>query len=179
MNISPNVGVPVGGSIETRRMLRYLLLATVIVLGVAIGIAGWTNRDLIRIKIASAYGAANPAPGRLGRIGIEPEKGLHGDAPWALSALPECLVQTSESTGPPAYVRKHLPPGATPVAAPGLLRYGDCTISLTDGEAYVRRGADRFRIPPRVRFYRAPGALALLREGSDGNELRVYQPAHR
>jgi hypothetical protein len=160
-------------------MLRYLLLATIIVLGTAVGIAGWVNRDMIRIKIAAAYGSAPPKPEALSTVASVSEKGLRGDAPWALSALPECLVQTSKSTGQLTFVLRHLPTGAAAIAVPASLRYGDCTISLTDDEAYVRRGADRFRIPPHVRFYRAPGALALLREGSGGNELRVYEPARR
>jgi hypothetical protein len=69
----------------------------------------------------------------------------------------------------------HLPRGSVAVAAPVVLNYGDCTISVAGDEAYVKRGVDRYRIPPRVRFYRAPGFLALLREDSVGNELRVYQ----
>lgn len=139
--------------------------------------AGWVNRDLIRIKIASVYARVNPKPQAANRAGGAATNGLRGDAPWALSALPECLIQTSETTGPRAYVVGHLPAGATPIAPPATLRYGDCTISLSGDEAYVRRGNDRFRIPPPVRFYRASGALALLRESSNGNELRVYQPA--
>jgi hypothetical protein len=156
-------------------MLRYFALATVIVLAVAVAVAGWVNRDVIRIRIASAYGAVPPKPEPSSTVGSASEKGLYGDAPWALSALPECLVQTSETTGPPAFVHGHLPAGVVPVAVPATLKYGDCTILLTDDEAYVNRGDDRFRIPPRVRFYRAPGVLALLREDPNGNELRVYE----
>ena len=43
-------------------MLRYLLLSTVIVFAVAIVVAGWVNRDLIRIKIASVYARVAPKP---------------------------------------------------------------------------------------------------------------------
>lgn len=158
-------------------MLRYLFLSACIVVGVVMVVAGWVNRDLIRIKIASVYARVNPKPQAANRIGAVAATGLRGDAPWALSALPECLVQTSETTGPRAYVVDHLPAGAVPIAPPATLRYGNCTISVADDEAYVRRGNDRFRIPPSVRFYRASGSLALLRESSNGNELRVYQPA--
>ena len=160
-------------------MLRYYLLATVIVLAVAVGIAGWVNRDALRIKIASAYARVNPKPDAAAARGEGSHRGIRGDAPWALSALPECLIQTSKSTGPQGYVRGRLPPGVQPVAPPATLRYGDCTLLVTDGEVFVRRGEDRFRIPPHVRLYRAPGVLALLREGPDGNELRVYEPANQ
>ena len=156
-------------------MLRYLVLATVIVLAIATAVAGWVNRDAIRIKIASVYARVSPKPQPSTAPGAGPSKGLRGDAPWALSALPECLIQTSESTGPLPYVLGHLPPAAAPVAEPATLRYGDCTIEVAGGEAFVRRGDDRFRIPPRVRFYRGRGVLALLRTGPNGNELRVYE----
>ena len=157
-------------------MLRYLAIATVIVLACAIVAAGWINRDLIRIKIASVYARVHPNPQPPNAPGRETKLGLRGDAPWALSALPECLMQMSETTGPLDYVLKHVPAGAQPIGSPASLQYGDCTILLSDDEAYVRRGNDRYRIPPRVRFYRGAGVLALVRESSNGNELRVYQP---
>jgi len=158
-------------------MIRYLLLSTVIVVGAAVLATAWVNRDLIRIKIAAAYkhgpaknGFANsatpPAPAR-----------LLGDAPWILSALPGCLTQLSVSKGPPAYVRAHLPRGATRVAPHATLTYGDCRIMISGDEAYVRRGVDYLRIPPRAQFYRAGELLALVRESSEGTELRVYQSA--
>jgi hypothetical protein len=147
----------------------------VIVVGGAVLATAWVNRDLIRIRIASVY-AGSPKPAAPN----EPIAGggapLRGDAPWALSALPECLIQTSESTGPSSYVRAHLPPGALAVAPPARLVYGDCAISIVGDEAYVQRGNDRLRIPPHVRFYRAAGLLAMIRETPKGAELRVYQP---
>jgi len=77
-------------------MLRYLLISTAIVLTIAIVVAGWVNRDLIRIKIASVYARVAPKPGPSNSPERAKEAGLAGDAPWALSALPECLTQTSE-----------------------------------------------------------------------------------
>jgi hypothetical protein len=160
-------------------VIRYLLLSTVIVLAVAVVVAGWTNRDLIRIKLASVYAHAHAPP----HSGSTSDQGsgapLRGDAPWALSALPECLIQMSKSTGSQTYVRAHLPPTAVPITGPATLVYGDCSISIVGDEAYVRRGSDRLRIPPRAQFYRAGGLLALIRETAQGAELRVYQPARR
>lgn len=158
-------------------MLRYLVLAAIIVFAIAIAVAGWVNREAIRIKIASVYVRVSPKPQASNAPGSGSSKGLRGDAPWALSALPECLTQTSETTGPLAYVLRHLPNGVTPVVPPATLHYGDCTIDVAAGEAWVRRGEDRFRIPPHVQLYRGPAVLALLRTGSTGNELRVYEPA--
>ncbi|MGB6519596.1 MAG: hypothetical protein WBE79_13955, partial [Candidatus Cybelea sp.] len=87
-------------------------------------------------------------------------------------------IQMSESSGSVAYVRAHLPPGAVAIVPPATLVYGDCSIRIDGSEAFVRRGADRLRIPPRVHFYRADGFLALIRETAPGAELRIYQPAH-
>jgi hypothetical protein len=158
--------------------LRYLLLSTAIVVGAAMGVSAWVNRDLIRIKIASVYARVPPKEGDAAVRGQTAIPALSGDAPWALSALPECLIQMSESSGSVAYVRRHLPPGAVAIVPPATLVYGDCSIKIDGSEAFVRRGADGLRIPPRVHFYRAEGLLALIRETARGAELRVYEPAH-
>jgi hypothetical protein len=160
-------------------MVRYLAISTLVVVAVATIVGAYMERDLIRIKIASTFvparakpAAPNPPPSR----NRQPFRGV---APWALSALPECLRQTSESTGPSAYVLGHLPAQAVPVASPATLRYGNCTIFIRDGEAWVRRGSDLLYIPPPVRFWRTPRSLVMLRESRGGNDLRVYEPAQR
>ncbi len=144
---------------------------------VAVTVAGWVNRDLIRIKIASVYAPVPAKPGGPAGAGRATAAPLSGDAPWALSALPECLTQTSESTGSWAYVRTHLPAGAVPIVPPATLHYGDCSVTITGDEALVRRGNDRLRIPPRVQFYRAHDILAMIRETPHTVELRIYEPA--
>ena len=118
-------------------MLRYLLLSTVIVVGIAIGVAAWVNRDLIRVKIASVYARVPPKPSAALSHAGAPAPAMRGDAPWALSALPECLIQTSESSGSLEYVRAHLPRGAVPIVPPATLVYGDCSIRIAGSEAYV------------------------------------------
>jgi hypothetical protein len=160
-------------------VLRYLVLSTVIVVGAAVLATAWANRDLIRIKIAGSHlhgGAMGLAAGAVQPGSPAP---LSGDAPWALSALPECLAQVSESRGSRRYVWAHLPAGAAPIRPPAVLIYGDCTITVAGDAAYVQRGADRLRIPPPVQFYRAAGELALIRQTKGRFELRLYQPVER
>jgi hypothetical protein len=157
-------------------MARYLLISTVIVFTIAVVVAGWINRDLIRIKIASVYAHVPPKPGSANPVETANPVPLHGDAPWALSALPECFVQLSVTTGPRPYVLAHLPAGSVAVDAPASLTYADCSISLHGDRADVVRGEDRFRIPPHVELYRTPETLSLLRRDASGLELRVYQP---
>jgi hypothetical protein len=152
-------------------------MSTVIIVGTAVVVAAWVNRDLIRIKIASVYARVAPKPGAAGRSEGQAIAPLRGDAPWALSALPECLTQISESTGSESYVRAHLPAGAVRIVPPARLVYGDCSIAIGGEEAMVTRGVDRLRIPPRVRFYRARRLLAMLRDAAGSAELRIYQPA--
>lgn len=159
-------------------MLKYLAVSTVIVLGVAVLVAAWINRDLIRIKLASVYARVEAKPG-VGDALRATAAPFSGDAPWALSALPECLVQVTKSTGSARYVRAHLPARSMPIVPPKRLVYGDCAIEIENDEAIVRRGSDRLRIPPHARFYRSAGLFSMVRETAQGAELRVYQPAQR
>jgi hypothetical protein len=159
-------------------VIRYFAIATVIVLSVVVFATAWENRELIRIRIASTSVPMPPKPADPTGGGTRNDVPFRGDAPWALSALPECLRQLSVTTGSIDFVRSHVPAGATPVAPPATLTYGDCTISVTGDEADVRRGNDRFHIPGRLRFYRGPAILAVLRSSRTGNELRLYQPTH-
>lgn len=152
-------------------------MSTVIVFGIAVLAAAWANRDLIRIKLASVYARVAARPGGAGDLLRATPAPLSGDAPWALSALPECLVQVSESTGSQDYVRAHLPAHSVRIVPPQRIVYGDCAIAIEKDEASVARGADRLRIPPHVQFYRGAGLFAMIRETAQGAELRVYEPA--
>lgn len=157
-------------------MLRYLLISTVIVVGATTLVAVWVNRDLIRIKLASVYAKVPPKTAPAEPATLASPRPLSIEAPWALSALPDCLMQASHTTGPPDYVLAHLPPGARPIPPPATLSYGNCTILVRGDEAYVRRGPDRFHVPPHVQFFRAGDRLALLRRDGPGMDLRVYDP---
>ena len=159
-------------------MLRYLALSAVLVVGAAVAVAAWVNRDLIRIKIASVYERVPPKPEATSRAGKGAGASLSGDAPWALSALPACLQQVSQASGTLPYVEAHVPRGAVPVLPPAKLTYGNCTISVVDDEAFVRRGDDLLHIPAQVRFYRAGRSLVLMRRSAAGADLRVYEPAN-
>jgi hypothetical protein len=160
-------------------LLRYFTIASVIVLGAAVLAANWwTRQPHARLRIArvaatpiSATGYANNGRMRAGAPFI-------GDAPWALSALPECLLQKAEASGPPAFVRAALPKGAQPIAAPATLQYRDCTIQIRADDALVTRGADRLHIPPDAHFYRLGNRLLLLYEDASGAQLRTYAPSN-
>ncbi len=160
-------------------MLRYYAVATCIVLAIAVLATAWSNRDRIRERVARSAPPHHFAASTTPHSGFESEDRagnapMRGDAPWALSALPECLIQQSISTGSLGYVRSKMPADATTVLSGTILHYGPCTIFVRDGEALVSRGPDRLRIPPHVTLYRAGNRLALLRENGATGELRIY-----
>ncbi len=139
-------------------------------------VAGYVNREQLAIKIKSVFVPVSPKPAQAEAQVGRRHGAFTGDAPWALSALPECFDQTSKSTSPTLpYIIAHLPAGASMVRPPATLRYSDCTLRVTGDEVLVDRGSDHLRIPPQARIYTAPGKVALLRGSEGGYELRVYQ----
>ncbi|HUY40972.1 MAG TPA: hypothetical protein VMV82_05335 [Candidatus Dormibacteraeota bacterium] len=161
-------------------MLRYFVIATVLVVGTLVAATAYHEYRL-RIVVGSGKGYVPPKPAASLAPGHRIRQGLRGDAAWALSALPECMIQIAEWKGRREALTSHLPFTARAVAAPAVLRYGDCAITVVDDEAYVRRGHDRLRIPPHVRFYLIPGGIATLRAGCTAGScaavLRVYRTA--
>jgi hypothetical protein len=97
---------------------------------------------------------------------------LSGDAPWALSALPDCARQHSELAGSAASLRAKIPAGAT--AVDGTVHAGPCTIDITANGIFVRRGADRLRIPPPARLLHWDDRYYLYEDDRKGAVLRVY-----
>lgn len=166
-------------------MLRYFVVATVLVVGVFVAVAAYHE---YRLHIVVRGGratmpphATSSAPPSEGRA-----RGLRGAAPWALSALPECLVQTQEWKGALTFVREHLPRGAREVAPWTVLHYGDCAVFVSHDQALVHRGADWLSIPPVAHLYtfavRSSGneqGVALIRSSCGSTRcpavLRLYQ----
>ena len=103
---------------------------------------------------------------------------MDGDAPWALSALPECFRQLSSASGTRAFVRGKMPPGVRIVPNGTMIVSADCTLAVRGDEVRVVRGADRLRVPPVARLYAVPGGrLVLYRRSGTREELRVYARA--
>lgn len=96
------------------------------------------------------------------------------EAPWALSALPECLLpQSVWRARTIAGLMVHVPPGAMRIAPGTDLRYRNCTIAVRARDAVVTRGGDRFHIPPLSQFFTSGGNLYFVRQARWA-ELRVY-----
>ncbi len=94
-----------------------------------------------------------------------------------LSALPECLRQTFEAAGGRAYVASKLPPGYVPQPAGTQLRFADCNLAVDAGGVLVRRGADKYYVPPPSQLFKRASSIALMHEAGARAILRIYEPA--
>jgi hypothetical protein len=145
-------------------VLRYFAIATVIVLTIAVYV---TMRTHLVLPAHVNFWKATASP--------PPMEDVTGNAPWALSALPDCFAQRSQTTGSASFVRARLPAGAQPVRPGTRLTYGSCTILVRDDELLVERGSDRMRVPPHASLYVIGNSLALLRTSESGTDLRIYE----
>jgi hypothetical protein len=156
-------------------MLRYYALATAIVLTIAVIVTARSYGDFMRFKLAASKHAPPPQHLRVSGGGGPSDGDMTGDAPWALSALPDCFVQRSETSGSHAYVTARIPAGAQPVPDGARLSYGLCTIFVRKGELLVERGPDHLRVPPRATLYTAGNSLVLVRTSGNTAVLRTYE----
>jgi hypothetical protein len=155
-------------------MLRYFVVATVLVVG-SLVIAAHFSRPRKPIDVSGgpkSHGTPS-APRPQPTISFPP-RGVHGEAPWALSALPECFQQEEEAHGPPAFVRAHVPARMQPVAAPSHLETTDCALHVFAHSVVVERGTERLVVPPETRLFSDGRRFALLRQAGKAAELRIY-----
>jgi hypothetical protein len=157
-------------------MLRYYLISAAIVVTLGIIVAA-IHRPGHELRVASVQSTGSPSPPRRQVAAAFSPQPPNGNAPWAMSALPECFYQEREVHGTRAFVRAHLPAGAHALPSGTTLRARDCTVIVGDRAVEVVRGDERLRIPPVAALYGLPrGRLALLRDDPAGSVLRVYAP---
>lgn len=170
-------------------MLRYFVIATVLVVGIFVAVAAYHEYRL-HIVVRGGRATMPPRASSSALPNARLARGLRGPAPWALSALPECLEQTQEWKGQLSFVRAHLPRGARAVAPWTVLHYGDCSVFVSHDQALVHRGQDWLSIPPVAHLYTfAAGSagdeqgVALIRSSCEGAKcaavLRLYQRSAR
>jgi hypothetical protein len=158
-------------------VLRYLAIATAIVLGSVLALLAFdrTHRSHDEPYADRMHAPSSPRPLSAGMGSAPP---LSGDAPWALSALPGCFRQTRDIAGPPAYVRAHdgdLARTAWHRVRRAHLRTGDCTLVVAERSVSVDRGDTHLTIPPDARVY-VSGRLLILDRFDGGSErLRSYR----
>ena len=140
-------------------------------------VASYVNRESLRLKIASVYASVPPKAAQANPPESNSTRNLSIVAPWALSALPECLRQTFEATGSHAYVAAHLPAGYALQPSGTILQYSDCIITTRGKDVLVRRGKDRFSVSAPSELFRKGSSIALIHDAGARAVLRIYQPA--
>ena len=140
-------------------------------------VAGYANRDPIKLKIASVYVPVPPKAAQADLATRRREHALGVAAPWVLSALPECLRQTFEGFGSHAYVSSLLPSGYAIQPSGTQLQFGDCSVVAREKDVLVRRGQDRFYVPAPAQLFKKGSSIALMHEAGARVTLRIYEPA--
>lgn len=147
-----------------------IVVAAFVVVGV------YWNREDLAIRIKSVFVRTPPKASQTEPPSKRGGGAFKGDAPWALSALPECFTQEERASGPLKYVLGQIEMNAAMVRPPATLQFADCTVRVVGETVYVDRGIDHLRIPPPVRLYHSRShRLYVLRGAGNGYELRVYR----
>lgn len=155
-------------------MLRYYVIAAGIVIGTLL-IALRFQHAGRELQVAAVQTTGSPSAARAqAKSRLVPVE-VSGNAPWAMSALPECFEQVFSARGKPAYVDGQLPRGAVAVSGYAALRSADCRLEISPGRALVVRGKQQLVIPPVTQFYRWPDEIGFVRRDAAGAELRVYR----
>ena len=159
-------------------MIRYVAIASAIVIAAILVIVSIGRVTASRDAVASSKLASPGVPRREGASDATAAP-LAGDAPWALSALPDCFRQLHAIRGGQAYVNAHLAQIAAPRASwhrarRGRLATADCVVTIAGRSALVTRGDTRLRVPPDARFSIAGTRLILDRFADGLEDVRVY-----
>src|SRR5580704_3187550 len=120
-------------------MLRYYLISTALVLTLGAILAAF-HRPGHELRVASVQSTASPSPPRRQGTSAYLARVPNGDAPWAMSALPECFHQRHEVHGPRGFVLAHLPAGARRIPPGTSVSSKDCTVVVGERSIDVRRG---------------------------------------
>jgi hypothetical protein len=155
-------------------MAFYFAIATILVVGALVVAANFVPAHK-PLEVSSVRATGTPSVPRA-EATPTPEKvaAVAGNAPWALSALPECFAQDLEAHGTFAFALSKIPPAMQPIAPGHRLETVDCVLHVAAHSGIVERGAERLVIPPDARFLWNSGHLALLRKTGSLGELRLY-----
>jgi len=162
-------------------MMRYVAVATAIVVAAMLAILALGRTTPPRDAPFSSK-LASPGVPRNEGAGSGTAAPLVGDAPWALSALPECFRQTFEESGSHAHPRiraQDAPDIGSPTVWHRIVRAtlttADCRLRVAIDSAVVVRADTRLSIPPRTHVYVAGKSLVLDRFFDGGETIRAYR----
>ena len=100
-----------------------------------------------------------------------------GDAPWALSAVPECFRQERFARGAIGHVAVTLPPGSQRLRPGTVVRLADCRLFVERDALTLVRGTERLVVPPHATAYLAGPRLTVVRRFGKSIDARVYGPS--
>lgn len=160
-------------------MWRYYLVATLLVVA--------AGSVVVAHRIATVHDLevrATPRPGQTPTLtrgeppaGTRSPASFRGEAPWAMSALPDCFDELGSVVGASDFVDAKIPPASQRLPAGTRLTWGGCTIAVGDDDLRIARGPDRLRIPPHAALYRRDDELVLVWRSDRGRtEIRTYGP---
>jgi hypothetical protein len=153
-------------------MLRYLVIATLIVLGV-IFIATLVPRRPATFDVVSPKTTSTPTR-RNEAADTTFDRGVRGDAPWALSVLPECFTLHKTYRGTTQFLLGKLPPGVHEISAGTTLAVRDCALHVGGNDIVVDRGEEHLRIPAPAQIYASDTGIALLHVVDGKRTLVIY-----
>jgi hypothetical protein len=154
-------------------MLPYYLVAAVLVIAaVTIVASGIGQRREVRVASVPAHGTPSP-PRHEAASTLQPGP-VTGEAPWALSAVPECFRQASAVHGTPAFVAARLPGDARRLPPGSVVSAADCRLLVGPATLTLERGGERLVVPREARAYVEGERLLVLRTAGATADLRVY-----
>ena len=158
--------------------MRYLALATAIVgvvLAVVIVLGHGGTRSDPRVRYSSRVATPGPAQNDSSRGAVAAP--VTGDAPWALSALPECFRELARARGSLPFVRAHVPPGARLVPSGTSVIVADCRLEVAARGIAVIRGENVLRIPAPAKLSLSGATIVLETRVGERGEVRTYRLA--
>ncbi len=70
-----------------------------------------------------------------------------------------------------------LPKGYAAQPAGTQLQFSDCSIAVGANDVTVRRGPDKYYVPPPAQLFKRASSIALMHEAGARAILRIYEPA--
>ncbi|MGB8267032.1 MAG: hypothetical protein WCE44_11945 [Candidatus Velthaea sp.] len=154
---------------------RFLLVSAIIV--TVAGSVLFARRQLgVDIRV-SATPAGSPTPTlehrSAGADEPQPAQTFTASAPWIMSALPGCFVESERATGRLGAMRNKFPAADARIQPGAAFVSGECHVEVLGDAVIVERGTDRMRAP-HARLYRVAGRLVLVTIANGTADIRTY-----
>jgi hypothetical protein len=103
-----------------------------------------------------------------------PRQTFTASAPWVLSALTDCFIETDRVSGPLSKLLPLFPPARERLLPGTQFERGPCRVDVHANSIIVVRGTDRMRVPHGT-LYRTPSHLILTSTDGPTADIRTYE----